>query len=60
MSKEKHVRIGSLTYERLAETADEMELNVSELADRVLTDHLDNLEEEMEEDDEEEEEDEDY
>ncbi len=48
MSKERHVRIRGLIYARLAEVAPELELSISELADRLLTDALSNLEEEDE------------
>lgn len=47
-SKEKHVRIRGLTYSALARAAQDLELSISELADRMLTDALSNLEEEDE------------
>lgn len=50
MAKEKHIRIRRLTCSRLAQAAEEMELSISELADRILTDALDDLEQEEEED----------
>lgn len=53
MSKDRHIRVRNLTYGRLADASEELELSISELADRVLTDFLDNYEEEGGEDQEE-------
>lgn len=41
MSKKKHIRVRRLTYSQLAEAAEDQELAISELADRVLSDYVD-------------------
>lgn len=48
MSKEKHIRVRRLTYSQLTEAAEDQELALSELADRVLSDYLDAYEGEEE------------
>jgi hypothetical protein len=50
MPKEKQVRIRRSTYESLSNVADEMELTIGELTDRVLSKFLDEYEEENNED----------
>ena len=46
MAKRKLLRIREKTYERLGQVANDEELSISELADRVLSSYLENLEEE--------------
>lgn len=54
MAKRKLLRIREKTYERLGQVADDEELSISELADRVLSSYLENLEEEDNEEEDEE------
>ena len=52
MSKKKMLRIRRKTYEKLNEIAEDEELTISELADRVLSDYIENYSDDQDDTDE--------